>query len=98
MCVFHQQQAEEVKQEVEARAREKREFRQKNLDAASTPIVTTRHTHTHTHHTHTHTHTMKGNTTDLAVLKKLDGSVKKNSAFVKKLVHIHKSHTPSVCV
>ena len=30
---------------------------------------------------------MKGNTTDSAVLKKLDGSVKKNSAFVKKLVH-----------
>ena len=35
---FIQQQAEEVREEAMSRAREKREFRQKNLDAASTYV------------------------------------------------------------
>lgn len=72
-----------------AKALEKREFRERNLQAASRwrllglfDLMGT------------HTCIYIGSPPDSSVVKKLDGSVKKNTAFVKKLVSLNNSLPP----
>ena len=92
-----QRQAEEIREEALSKAREKHEFRQRNLDAAGMGYCRELEMYIDC--------TMSSfslgwkeccnddiisldHRPDTAELKRLDGSVKKNSAFVKKLVKI----------